>query len=558
MFRDQLLEYTEKEKKIIVDQIEQLKTLPEEVQIEKGLLIENLFLEEKFENELLFSVEVNNSKLKSGDKASLFLGTKKFNVVIIENLVNEISLITDGILDLPLGTNGKLQISIPQLLDPIIELYNRLEEGAPGWFFLEMIAGFKEPVEKSRFSSVDPKIIDSKIQTLNLSDVQKRIVYKACALPSFLGIQGPPGTGKSFILSVIADILYSSKKRIIIISHTHQAINNCLDAIHKQNPNIKLVKIGEKLKSKELSSAIQTMSFSEFSLKNKKSKTAETSIIGMTIYSAILNLGLRRNAINPNVILVDEAGQIPLSIGALIGYFGAGSNLFFGDDAQMPPIFQEELINDKLSVSIFQQIRKINPAFLDKLDVTYRMNEELTKVIGMNFYKDEITQESFLKSSVQSSERLLNIDLKGANEFITKCLNKENSLVVIDDNLNEGIFKFENHVQAQKIALIIKYLNDNEFPIEQIAIVTPFRKQVNLIKKFLSEIGLPKLPIVDTVERVQGITVDIVIFSVCTTDLNTIKSKKEFIFSPNRINVAISRARVKAIIFGKFPFLKTK
>ena len=120
MFRDRLLEYTEKEKKIIVDQIEQLKTLPEDVRIEKGLLIENLYLEEKFENELIFSVEVNNSKLKSGDKACLILATKKVNVVIIENLVNEISLITDGILDLPLGSNCKLQISIPQLLDPII------------------------------------------------------------------------------------------------------------------------------------------------------------------------------------------------------------------------------------------------------------------------------------------------------------------------------------------------------------------------------------------------------------------------------------------------------
>ena len=106
--------------------------------------------------------------------------------------------------------------------------------------------------------------------------------------------------------------------------------------------------------------------------------------------------------------------------------------------------------------------------------------------------------------------------------------------------------------------MVVKYLNEKNYPIEQIAIVTPFRNQVNIIKKYLSEIGLTTLPIVDTVERVQGITVDIVIFSVCTTDLNTLKSKKDFIFSPNRINVAISRARVKAIIFGKFPFFINK
>lgn len=556
MFRDRLLEYTEKEKKIIVEQIEQLKTLPEDVQIEKGLLIENLYLEEKFENELIFSVEVNNSKLKAGDKAYLIYETKKVNVVIIENLVNEISLSTDGIVELELGFICKLQISIPQLLDPIIQLYKRLTEGAPGWFFLQMIAGLKDPIRKSRFASIDTKIIDAKIQSINLSEAQKRIVTKACDLPSFLGIQGPPGTGKSFVLSVIADVLYSHKKKIVILSHTHQAVNNCLEEIHKQNSNIKLVKIGEKLKSKGLTSSVKTMSFTEFS--SKKSKIADNTIIGMTIYSAILNLGLRRNAINPNVILIDEAGQIPLSVGALIGYFGAGTNLFFGDDAQMPPIFHEELISDDLSVSVFQQIRKINPDYIDKLDLTYRMNKELTNIIGINFYRDLITQKSFLKSSAQSANKLIDVDLIGADEFITRCLNKDNSLVVIEDELEDIPFKYENYTQAQKIAVVVKYLNEKNYPIEQIAIVTPFRNQVNIIKKYLSEIGLTTLPIVDTVERVQGITVDIVIFSVCTTDLNTLKSKKDFIFSPNRINVAISRARVKAIIFGKFPFFTNK
>jgi hypothetical protein len=40
--------------------------------------------------------------------------------------------------------------------------------------------------------------------------------------------------------------------------------------------------------------------------------------------------------------------------------------------------------------------------------------------------------------------------LKEADEFIRYCLNKENSLVVIEDNIEDGLFKFENHIQAQK------------------------------------------------------------------------------------------------------------
>jgi hypothetical protein len=33
-----------------------------------------------------------------------------------------------------LGSSAYYKL-VYQLLDPIIELYNRLEEGAPGWFF---------------------------------------------------------------------------------------------------------------------------------------------------------------------------------------------------------------------------------------------------------------------------------------------------------------------------------------------------------------------------------------------------------------------------------------
>jgi superfamily I DNA and/or RNA helicase len=57
------------------------------------------------------------------------------------------------------------------------------------------------------------------------------------------------------------------------------------------------------------------------------------------------------------------------------------------------------------------------------------------------------------------------------------------------------------------------------------------------------------LPIVDTVERVQGLTVELVAISMCTTDPEYASETASFIFSPNRLNVAVSRARTKVVIF---------
>jgi hypothetical protein len=105
--------------------------------------------------------------------------------------------------------------------------------------------------------------------------------YIKLELPSFLEYKDLLEQVNLSLLSVIADILYSNKKKRIVVSHTHQTVNNCLDAIHQQNPEIKLVK--RKTKIKDLPSSVQTMRFYGVHFKKTKNKIAETTIIGMTI-----------------------------------------------------------------------------------------------------------------------------------------------------------------------------------------------------------------------------------------------------------------------------------
>ncbi len=58
------------------------------------------------------------------------------------------------------------------------------------------------------------------------------------------------------------------------------------------------------------------------------------------------------------------------------------------------------------------------------------------------------------------------------------------------------------------------------------------------------------VPVVETIERVQGLTVDLVIFSLCTTDIEYASKVAAFLFSPNRPNVAVSRARTQVIVIA--------
>ncbi len=93
---------------------------------------------------------------------------------------------------------------------------------------------------------------------------------------------------------------------------------------------------------------------------------------------------------------------------------------------------------------------------------------------------------------------------------------------------------------------------------DKIALISPHRAQNNAIIKKLGEL-LPNneklcLPLVDTVERVQGAQKDIIIFGITSSDPDHLFT--DFLNNPNRLNVAISRAKTKLIIIGSKAFFR--
>jgi len=87
-----------------------------------------------------------------------------------------------------------------------------------------------------------------------------------------------------------------------------------------------------------------------------------------------------------------------------------------------------------------------------------------------------------------------------------------------------------------------------------IAVVSPFRAQLRLIrtlvKRGLSAAGLTlPLPVIDTVERIQGQERDLVVVSLAASDPDHLAGDAAaFFYSANRLNVTLTRARTKLII----------
>src|SRR6266404_3314038 len=79
--------------------------------------------------------------------------------------------------------------------------------------------------------------------------------------------------------------------------------------------------------------------------------------------------------------------------------------------------------------------------------------------------------------------------------------------------------------------------------VEDILVVSPYNMQVNLLKS-----ALPAGARVGTVDKFQGQEAAVVLVSMTTSTAEDVSRGLEFLYSRNRLNVAISRARCLAVV----------
>lgn len=524
-YKDSLLDYLNQEKILMERDIELHQDLPDEEKIEQGYLIPACRITNHVDDSYELTATENNSKLRAGDKVTLVCedGSTIKGVTIIENFFNRISITTENTLDKE--KEYEILVTEAVLLDPLINLIDGLENGAPGSFYLEELCGAELPDEQGYY----PIDIGSVFVPPRLNEAQLSAVDKVLKRPTLHCIQGPPGTGKTDVLATIARIFSEKGKEVLVISNTHQAVNNALNAV-AQYP-VPVVKIGETLKAQELDDRIQKEKTFGAYLRTRKgkkrSRNAKGAIVGMTLHGAIINLGLRSSGFSPSIVLVDEAGQIPLTFGSAIGTFGSGSIIFIGDDRQMPPIFHPELKGDELSVSVFSHVADKYPDFKTILDTTYRMNTEITDFINKHFYKPYgISLKSLREPKFTDSIEVKS--LPSVPDSPWEDYNPEEAVIVADYALQYVKKGFE------------------------VAVVTPFRKQVNCIRGLISDLFetnnmQDRVPLVDTVERLQGQSVDVIIISTSASNPQYYHNIESFILERHRMNVMCSRAKDKVI-----------
>ena len=527
-FKQSLLKYLFVEKTFEDEDAERQKQMTDEEKIESDLLLVGVSVVSQDENIYELNVPDNYSKLRAGDKVvlndtNLLLS---FDATITDVYFDTITVMCDKQLDT--SSTFTIEQKSPQLLNTLISCLEGIYSGIPGAAFLRLLSG-EEPFETEDFLKVN---ID---EVPNFEGIKKRMnneqlnaVSNMLEYPPVHVLQGPPGTGKTLVLAATAIASAHMNREVVVIANTHHAVNNALQKIKSLDKNATVIKVGSLLKAEELDDNVIKFStfkeYYEYSYKNRKKKRTG-HIIGLTIWGALTYLGLRHHAhFRPYHALIDEASLMPLSLATILGKT-APSVCLFGDSRQMRPIFRSELEQNTMSKSILDYCAEnIEGVKVDVLHTTYRMNNEITECVSKSFYEPHGIR--LVSSETSSGNRL---DFHGNTDSL-QWINIETDNEHVEENIEE----------AECISNIVKELLSMGLTSNDIAVVTPYRKQVSLIRSTTRNLVEEKeMPLIDTVERLQGQDVDCVIISFARTSASNI----DFIFNPNRLNVMIRRAK---------------
>jgi len=377
-----------------------------------------------------------------------------------------------------------------------------------------------------------------------LNESQNVAYLKAINASDFCIIQGPPGTGKTETIGNIAKNLIDNGLRVFITAPTHTAINNCLNAVSsKVKDNSKVIKIGEKAQNKEIQGNSLIQKKSRFSYYNSN-YDGKGIAIGATAYSLCYPASKRLDGWEFDVAIIDEASQlsIPLAVAAMCR---TGKYIFVGDHQQLDPIIPKGSNNEMFAESIFSRLARMYPGEINLLNTSYRLNNTLIKIPNTLFYKNLLYADSTTRED----------DIWYQCTYHSEILNNDAHVLLLHNVFDsQGRSPFE----AKLVAELVSDLLLNHVNIIDIGVISPYRAQVREIKKEIKKI-MPgsvshKLEtlFIDTVDSIQGQERNYIIYSMSNSHPLESMRRLDFFYSPNRLNVAITRAIKKCFVIANY------
>ncbi len=352
---------------------------------------------------------------------------------------------------------------------------------------------------------------------------------------SVLAVQGPPGSGKTFQAAQMIVEQLAAGKRVGVTATSHKVIVNLLDAIVDAAAQKGVAITGIQKAKEEQKCAVDTIVLA----KDNASVRAALDSGEAQLAAGTAWLWSDDDLIDAvDVLFIDEAGQFSLA-NAIAVAPACKSMVLLGDPRQLeqpqqgvhPPGADVSALGHLLGDA--PTLPRERGLFLDK---TWRLHPEICAFTSEIFYQGRLTARLELAGQ----------EVRGPAPWNGSGLRFVPVAHIGNTN--------ESPEEAEVIATLVNWLvqectwidkhgAEQPLTLDHIVIVAPYNAQVATIAKLL-----PAGARVGTVDKFQGQEAPVSIYSMATSSADDAPRGMEFLYSPNRLNVATSRARCLAIV----------
>lgn len=434
----------------------------------------------------------------------------------------------------------------------------------------------------------------------NLSQLtdSQRAAWGALTQQRLSAIWGPPGTGKThFLASYVLGLIYAHERaglrvNVVLSAMTNAGIDNLVDKVaelawaeyKRWGAPLPMIIRGKRAQRAPTHGVHYVSGKKAIASEVSRAEGEGSLILGVTQWAlADLELAV-------DLLVIDEASQL-LVLQASVGFSKLtedGRVIVAGDHKQLGPVLRGDWGRDelerRLTGSIFDLVRGAE----ERTGVTphqllenFRMNRSLTAlsqaIYGPRYLcaNDEVASRSCsfdVRAALPSASTVARLlGTLGISEppalfndplpFLEATLGEGSVSLVILDGPSASR---ENPLESALVGLCVEAMRlgtdratpDSRFWAEELFVIGPHNRQNDLTRDALSVMrAWGAAPFVQTVDKAQGQEARCVLISYGVSDLEFILAEQDFIYDLNRLNVSITRAQAKLILFLSRPLL---
>jgi predicted RecB family nuclease len=364
---------------------------------------------------------------------------------------------------------------------------------------------------------------------------------------SYLYVQGPPGAGKTYTGSHMIAALLAQGRRVGVMSNSHKAIHHLMKGAirvaKEQGVAVSAVKKASRNSPDSMLDADGARVINVYN--NADVLTKGGNLIGGTVF---LFAALEKCV---DYLFVDEAGQVALA-NLVAASRAAHSLVLLGDQMQLGQPTQgvhPGRSGESSLEYLLDGAATIAPQRGIFLSTTWRMHPDVCGFISDAVYEGRLHPEAHTarRALVLGPEAHPALRASG----IVHLPVQHTGCSLKSQEEAEVIRQIYRSAMAQQYIDALGQVH--QMNAENVLVVAPYNMQVKLLKRML-----PSDARVGTVDKFQGQEAELVIVSMTTSSESDLPRYLAFLYSKNRLNVAISRAKCTAIVLANSALLAIK